>query len=648
MYRMWMLYALVAWFFAALPVAHAQGFDPAKMLQDEAAAGKSDAELAMEARMAKLEAMLKKKRARVLVLPWPDSTVGHENLLLQELTRNLIGRPSAQFFPSLDLYQEGRRRRYDHGQPVPATKQTGSMPDALLQEVREAIRTERAEFQRNPSEPYFVANRLFPLISELWFIDRPEARRVLFELYLLLGRVTQSMQNQVPPYFSMIGRNTVNYGVYAAAAMLWEERDHPEASLAALLPNDKLGVAVQDMVAAFNDGTFEKLKLSFHDEGVFDPRKFAGEYTVFVNGLAREVLDDGILEVPRGRIDLHVLRNDGFSLSESVLVSRLDEKIYFVLETARQRIGHSLLNQLMDSPATCAVRLDNETRGSLATYAALHPNDEIYVAIPRLGSARDVYVWRYDRTAGTLELMIDRNRGFPVRFAVLSSVGMVFNGATISGDKITELKEADPAAATTESPLQGTSISDFFSPDLAAVPVDFQLRGHFNRLMFGFGVQLGSNVADEKKGGGKWRERYQTQDPEEGAKHIVVQEVEPDEFDPGGGYVEAFKELEWQRLIYGTLGVVLLKDAPFGMGPRGYVRVGWYNAPHAIDLTGHIGITEEPSFGKKEYKGRVAPLLDADFFAGAMIPFGDSLYIVGGKPTVLPTFGFTVGTGFTF
>ena len=42
--------------------------------------------------------------------------------------------------------------------------------------------------------------------------------------------------------------------------MLWEERDHPEASLAALLPNDKLGVAVQDMVAAFNDGTFEKSK----------------------------------------------------------------------------------------------------------------------------------------------------------------------------------------------------------------------------------------------------------------------------------------------------------------------------------------------------------------------------------------------------
>jgi hypothetical protein len=121
---------------------------------------------------------------------------------------------------------------------------------------------------------------------------------------------------------------------------------------------------------------------------------------------------------------------------------------------------------------------------------------------------------------------------------------------------------------------------------------------------------------------------------------------------------EVYRELAWSRLIYGQLGVVLLKDAGAGIGPRGYLRVGWSNAPHVIDLTAHIGMTEDPSFGKKDYKGRVVPLIDLDLYSGMLIPFGQSLlfetlkdeedpskgYIV----PIRPAFGFTLGAGFSF
>ena len=134
--------------------------------------------------------------------------------------------------------------------------------------------------------------------------------------------------------------------------------------------------------------------------------------------------------------------------------------------------------------------------------------------------------------------------------------------------------------------------------------------------MFGFGMQIATNITGEGVGGdednqGKWTEVYQTNP---GSNHVVVEPEDPTQVSAGGPQ-PAFNVQEWQRLLYVHLGVMLLKDAPYGTGPRGYLRFGWYNAPHAFDLTGHIGITEEPTFGKKEYKGRVMPIVDVDFYA---------------------------------
>jgi hypothetical protein len=274
--------------------------------------------------------------------------------------------------------------------------------------------------------------------------------------------------------------------------------------------------------------------------------------------------------------------------------------------------------------------------------------------VPRAGSYRDLFIWRYTKgsrgEADYLLLMQDRTGGFPVRFVLLSATGAVFNNATVSTAAYEDLG-ADNLASPEPPTLPNGSNLDF---NIAAVPIDFQFRGHFNRLMFGFGMQVASNVAEPEEppadNEGKWTELYQTT---RGSNHVVVEQSDPTDLDAGGGQTLAFNVQEWQRLIYMHLGVMLLKDAPFGMGPRAYARFGWYNTPHAFDLTGHIGLTEEPTFGKKEYKGRVVPILDADLYAGVMIPFGRSLmcsdYVNGRcKPRILPVLGMTLGAGFTF
>jgi hypothetical protein len=120
--------------------------------------------------------------------------------------------------------------------------------------------------------------------------------------------------------------------------------------------------------------------------------------------------------------------------------------------------------------------------------------------------------------------------------------------------------------------------------------------------------------------------------------------------------VDVLRERTWQRLVFLGVGVMLGKNAGIGLGPRGYIRTGWYNAPHAVDLTGHLGFTGQIPFGK-EPTGRVRPIADADFWGGALLPYRDSLFTNGqsngngddlkiGKPIV--NFGATLSAGLTF
>jgi hypothetical protein len=106
------------------------------------------------------------------------------------------------------------------------------------------------------------------------------------------------------------------------------------------------------------------------------------------------------------------------------------------------------------------------------------------------------------------------------------------------------------------------------------------------------------------------------------------------------------------------------KYAAIGFGPRAYFRTGWYNAPHAVDLTVHAGYAALAPWASEkgeDIKGRVNPLIDVDVFGGILLPVRDSLFITGeksgargadllnqrtGKP--IATFGMTLEAGTTF
>ncbi|MFM2161552.1 MAG: hypothetical protein RLZZ383_1064 [Pseudomonadota bacterium] len=634
--------------------ARAQGIDILGVAQQKVEESVEVQQDAAKARLAALDKKNGQKKARVLVLRWPDAPVTEDNLILQAMVRNQILRPNAVFQPGLDLYQEGRRRLFVDGLPADPLDQPGRVPDAALARVRRGLEAAQTKLGTR-TDDLAIAGSLLPLIDAVWFNDRQDTRELLFDLYVTTGRAVFNLRNQTPPYFRMVGPEPTNYYLFLAAAMVWEDRtygpplDNAELAMEKRLPSGDVRDYILDLVAQIDDGVHPTLPLAFHDQGFFDAPAFAKEYKVLLNGVERVVDGTGMLITPRGRIHLSVERDDGFSFSERVEVQRLDDKIYFVWEVARQKMGYDLLNQLMAFPNECLPDLDAATRASLATFQALHPRDEIYVAIPKAGSPYSVWVWRWDKRSGRLRLELDRNHGFPVRFSALSSVGLGFNGATVDTAALTALETTDP------STLQGgglgsvvgvDDLSSLLKPTPASFPIDLQLRGQFNRFMFGFGVQFAKNVSAE--GDGLWHERYQTDG------NLVVADLPTDGSEPR----EVFKDLQWSRYLYGQLGVFLLQDAGMGIGPRLFVRSGVHNAPHAVEVTGHLGLTEDPSFGRKDYKGRVVPLIDVDLFGGALIPFGDTLFrgemIDPGDPsdgyrvTVLPHFGFTAGAGFSF
>ena len=77
----------------------------------EPAEKKDKAEEAQAMTDAEKEAAQKRKdkAARVLVLKWPDTEADHEDEILRRNVRSRIDRPDGLFFPSVDLYQNGRR-----------------------------------------------------------------------------------------------------------------------------------------------------------------------------------------------------------------------------------------------------------------------------------------------------------------------------------------------------------------------------------------------------------------------------------------------------------------------------------------------------------------------------------------------------------
>jgi hypothetical protein len=395
---------------------------------------------------------------------------------------------------------------------------------------------------------------------------------------------------------------------------------------------------------------FPNLKVDFELEGEkFDLETFNSEYKVFLNGIETEPSDQGQNDIFLGRTDIYLQRKDsGHGLSERLEVSKLIDRVYFVRENARKKMGYDFIEQLFLHPNECTPSLDGDILIYLAIYAKIHEKAEIYIAVPEDGNPNRIWVWRYDRPTATLQLVGGGNDGFPVRFAILAAGGVMYNTLTVNYNLPGGEDAVSPSASgfITDGDLGGAAQDFLPSADSEPVmfPINLELRGHYNRLMIALGAEFGINLNDDEK---PWVERYYTHGlkPTEGT-------VTTDNCAENGDLPcpEVFNHVKANRDLYLGVGVVMGRDAGIGFGPRLVTRVGWTNVPHAFQWTGHFGWTLDapiiPNVGE-----RVRPFLDIDGRIGGVFPLANSLALSGSDPyfnRIGLVFGIVGGIGTTF
>lgn len=612
----WCLVFLTMWssFQLGMPLIGVAGVAQAQEMPDpmgEIEARRAEQQAARDARLAALEEAQSAKAARVVVLRWPSSDVDYENGTLIRNVKARIARPDAKFYPEIDLYQVGRR--HPDSSIAPAD-QPGTVPAEAMDTVMYAVDDIKDVpwNQFTEADWGITANNLRQLAEEIWFVDREELRKPLFLLYVQIGRSAENMNNSVAPFYQFIGNQLLNYYWYLAGTMAYEQ---PE--LLDELTDPTLRASIEYYRDLLQSRDIEFMTLSFEDAGDWDARKFATDYQVFINGL-EVIVDDprSLYEVPPGRVDVYLKRSDGHSISDRVELDKLDGKVYFVRDVARKRMGVDLIDQLMEHPNECSPRVEGDILTYISIYAQLHPDAGVYFAVPEAGNPNKVQLWRWNRETGALVKVLDPSAGFPVRFALLTGAGATFSGANVTQQEPTLPTPDNPEPTPPPAPTPE------FTP--AGLPIMFQLRAHYSRLMAVAGVEFSKSLTGEP-----WEDVFQTDG-------FDVENDPTDEENPNG-----LKRREWSRLVYVGLGGVLMKNAATGLGPRGYVRVGWYNVPHMLDVSAHGGLTIEPTGDERD--GRVKLLVDTDLFIGAMVPFSET-----NREKAVLNFGLTAGVGLTF
>jgi len=582
----------------------------------------SDAEKAAEARR-------REKQPRVIVLRWYDRDTDYTDTVLQRVVRSAIVRPDASFYPEVDLYQNGRKVR---DRTVVPAMQPARVPDENVSRVRDAV--EQVSMipwnQLSPDRWGLKAQELRDMIELLWFVDRPEVREPLFLLYAQIGRAAENQNQILPPFYEQIGETPVNYYFYLAATLAFQD-----PALMSKLTDSELRGSVAVLLQQLQQGVFPSLKIDFQQEGLdFDLEGFGAEYEVQLNGIATSPDEKGQIDVFLGRTDIYLKRQDsGHGLSERLEVTKLEDKIYFVRDAARKKMGIDFLRQLFLHPNECTPSLDGDILNYLAIYARIHDKAEIYVAVPEEGNPNRVYIWRYDRPTATLQLVRGGGDQFPVRFALLTSAGLAFDGVRPSFDSSVE-PPSDPDEA--EEFLDPTSRLDA-DLDPAWLPWNLELRGHINRLMVTVGAEAQFNLSDTTT----WVETYRTP----GNPDAYV--LEDRKIGSGTARpIPVYNERKVARMLFMGSSVVLGRDAGIGFGPRVGFRAGWSNVPYALQSTLHAGWAFQAP-GIEPLGTRVRPLIDVDARVGAIWPFKPSL--AHEDPiTVAPVFGLTAGIGTTF
>ncbi|MCB9792179.1 MAG: hypothetical protein H6741_05585 [Alphaproteobacteria bacterium] len=596
------------------------------------------------------------RAARVVVLKWPGTEADYKDDTIRRNVRSRIDRADALFFPSVDLYQNGRKFP---DRTIRPADQPAMVPDENLDVLLAAARevSQIPYDAMSPTEWGLKAQELLRLVDKVWFVGKVEQREPLFILYSQIGIAGENSNNPAPPFFEAIGGQFVNYYYYLCAALAWQD-----PSLMSKLTNQDINASVNYYLQMLDQGSFPMLTLDFELENEFDLEAFSKEYTVMLNGLEVELNFEARYQVPLGRHDIYLQRKDtGHGLSEKLIVDKLEEKAYFVRDVARKKMGIEFIDQLFKHPNECTPELDGDILNYLAIYAKLHPEAEIYISVPRYGNPNKLWIWRYDRSSATLQLVGGGNDGFPVRFAVLADVGILYNGVSFTTDK--DVDQADISSA-----LNTTARDEFESrfdatPEAGTLPLTLELRGHYNRLMVDFGGEIGWNLAED----GLFIERYYT--PSRAGAYDEVRvvadpnssDVDTGEVDEDGNPIlateyngrEAFHQTPWNRYMYMGAAVVLGRDASLGFGPRLGVKVGWVNNPRAIQTTAHFGWTLEAPIPGIKATNRVRPLIDVDGRAGVGISLPntinadlaenfDDVYRVG------KVFGLSAGIGTTF
>ena len=178
--------------------------------------------------------------------------------------------------------------------------------------------------------------------------------------------------------------------------------------------------------------------------------------------------------------------------------------------------------------------------------------------------------------------------------------------------------------------------SDF----IAGVPIGFELRAHFLRLMINFGVKgtIGIGVDEDDVSGAANGE-----DDPAGEATLDDLKVWTDYCQANGACEDngVYRSLSINRTIYTGIGFMLGKNAAAGYGPRATLQVGFTNAPHTVDITLHPGYTMKAPL--KGFEGRIRPILDAELFGGVLIPYGETSF-----SSPMWQFGLAVGAGTTF
>ena len=206
------------------------------------------------------------------------------------------------------------------------------------------------------------------------------------------------------------------------------------------------------------------------------------------------------------------------------------------------------------------------------------------------------------------------------------SSGVLFNGAAYSVQVDNNLEDESSLRPRT-SPAGNGFLT--VRPQQGRHSFNFELRGHYNRLMVNFGGEWGLSIGDDEN----FVEYYQTPGkqgkPNQGGDKTYddvgavkgLKSCEPVMKDgkATGKYEcdkisDVYNIRRFNRDIYLGLGVVFGRDAGIGFGPRLAWRWGWVNMPHGYQTTLHFGWAWQPPIPAAS--GRVRPLIDLDLRGG--------------------------------